>query len=428
MKKGNSENQKNSFKRKNKSKPKYDTRINLLKQRTIQKRRVEFASRIHKQKTGIGETETVQPTFHKPRGLPNVLFVSNKPFEPSAKLVKEVPVEKISPINSQSFRRYENSMDKKSDNPQPTSGLYSLNNPKEVWFDDVPQALITSSIQDQSATTKSLVKLTSFAGPTRRIAMDCEFVGVGFEGKDDALARVSIVNQFGHTLLDTFVRPEERVVDYRTKFSGIRPRDLRKNGPARSFADVHKEVAELIKNKILVGHSILKDLKVLRLSHPRRFIRDTSRYRPFRELFSGRIPSLKALTQKVLGVNVQIGEHDSVEDARATMRLYTSVKRVWESSKKHRLKTSKQIKNVNLEEKGVLNIKDEYESGLQESTSYNIPHSRCTGTTGTTTNSSIPTTNVNCSVQKSKRWDSQRHRRCSKNRMKFLKKRRKQHK
>ncbi|VDQ02423.1 unnamed protein product, partial [Trichobilharzia regenti] len=166
--------------------------------------------------------------------------------------------------------------------------------------------------------------------PTRRIAMDCEFVGVGYE------ARVSIVNQFGHVLLDTYVRPEERVVDYRTKFSGIRPRDLRKNGPARPFHEVHKEVADLIKNRVLVGHSILKDLHVLRLSHPRRFIRDTSRYRPFRDLFSGRIPSLKALTQKVLSVTVQDGEHDSVEDARATMRLYTSVKRVWESSKKNR--------------------------------------------------------------------------------------------
>ncbi|KAH8872810.1 RNA exonuclease 4 [Schistosoma japonicum] len=365
MQKGNNEKKKVSFKRKNKFKPKYDSRIHLLKQRTIQKQRAEFASRIHKQKTGIGRTETIQPTFNKPRGLPNVLSVSSKPFESSAKLVKDVPDEKISSMKSQSIRRNKNNMDKKKSNdPQPISGLYSLNNTKEVWFDDVPQALIASSTQDQSATTKSLVKLASFAGPTRRIAMDCEFVGVGFEGKDDALARVSIVNQFGHTLLDTFVRPEERVVDYRTRFSGIRPRDLRKNGPARSFTDVHKEVAELIKNKILVGHSILKDLKVLRLSHPRRLIRDTSRYRPFRDLFSGRIPSLKALTQKVLGVNVQIGEHDSVEDARATMRLYTSVKRVWESSKKHRVKTSKQIKNINLEEKGVLNIKDEYENPM----------------------------------------------------------------
>ncbi|VDO53152.1 unnamed protein product, partial [Schistosoma margrebowiei] len=287
--------------------------------------------------------------------------------------------------------------------------LYSSNNLKEIWFDNIPHALIANSMQDQSATTKSLVKLTSFSGPTRRIAMDCEFVGVGFEGKDDALARVSIVNQFGHTLLDAYVRPEERVVDYRTKFSGIRPRDLRKNGPARAFNDVHKEVAELIKNKVLVGHSILKDLKVLRLSHPRRFIRDTSRYRPFRDLFNGRIPSLKALTQKVLGVNVQSGEHDSVEDARATMRLYTSVKRVWESSKKHRTSKTEQVKkNINLEKQGVLNVKDEYESGLHEEVKCHKSQQQQS------------TTSIKNSIHKFKQWDPIRNRKCSKNRMKFL--------
>lgn len=77
------------------------------------------------------------------------------------------------------------------------------------------------------------------------------------------------------------------------------------------------------------------------LSHPRRLIRDTSLYRPFRQLFNGRTPSLKVLTEKVLGVVVQEGEHDSVEDARAAMRLYTSVKRVWESKKNFRLKLRK---------------------------------------------------------------------------------------
>ncbi|KAA0199884.1 Exonuclease, partial [Fasciolopsis buskii] len=171
---------------------------------------------------------------------------------------------------------------------------------------------------------------------TRRIAIDCEFVGVGYDGKDNALARVSIVNQFGHVLLDTLVRPEERVVDYRTRFSGIRPEDLRPGGPARPFRAVHKEVAKLCQGRVLVGHSIGNDLKVLMISHPRRSIRDTSKYRPFRALFGGRIPSLRALTERVLGVQVQTGEHDSIEDARAAMRLYTSVKRVWESGKKGR--------------------------------------------------------------------------------------------
>lgn len=51
-------------------------------------------------------------------------------------------------------------------------------------------------------------------------------VGVGIDGSESVLARVSIVNYHGHILLDSIVRPRERVVDYRTEFSGIRPSDM----------------------------------------------------------------------------------------------------------------------------------------------------------------------------------------------------------
>lgn len=37
------------------------------------------------------------------------------------------------------------------------------------------------------------------------VAVDCEMVGVGHKGTEDALARCSIVNYYGHVLLDTFV-------------------------------------------------------------------------------------------------------------------------------------------------------------------------------------------------------------------------------
>lgn len=61
---------------------------------------------------------------------------------------------------------------------------------------------------------------------TKVVAMDCEMVGVGREGKESMLARVSIVNQHGHCVYDHFVRPMEEVVDYRTKVSGVRKHDL----------------------------------------------------------------------------------------------------------------------------------------------------------------------------------------------------------
>ena len=51
-------------------------------------------------------------------------------------------------------------------------------------------------------------------------------VGVGIEGKESSLARVSLVNYYGAVQLDEFVRQREHVVDYRTAFSGIRPKDL----------------------------------------------------------------------------------------------------------------------------------------------------------------------------------------------------------
>lgn len=64
---------------------------------------------------------------------------------------------------------------------------------------------------------------------TRAVAMDCEMVGVGPEGEESMLARVSIVNYFGKCVYDKYVKPTEKVTDYRTAVSGIRPADI-KNG------------------------------------------------------------------------------------------------------------------------------------------------------------------------------------------------------
>ena len=58
--------------------------------------------------------------------------------------------------------------------------------------------------------------------------MDCEFVGVGPGGRENMLARVTLVNQFGHCVYDKFVKPTELVKDYRTHVSGVRPQDLKK--------------------------------------------------------------------------------------------------------------------------------------------------------------------------------------------------------
>ncbi|KAJ0184177.1 hypothetical protein K1T71_000600 [Dendrolimus kikuchii] len=164
---------------------------------------------------------------------------------------------------------------------------------------------------------------------TKCMAIDCEMVGIGYDAADHMLARVSIVNKFGDCIYDKFVKPREEVKDYRTEVSGVRREDLL-NG--EDFTVVQKEVAELLKGRILIGHSLKNDLSVLFLSHPKRNIRDTSRYKPFREIAKGGTPSLKRLAKEVLGIDIQHGEHSSIEDARATMQLYCMVAKKWESS------------------------------------------------------------------------------------------------
>lgn len=62
---------------------------------------------------------------------------------------------------------------------------------------------------------------------TKYIALDCEMVGVGVDGKESVLARVVIVNSYGNVIFDKFCRPEERITDFRTNVSGVLPEHLR---------------------------------------------------------------------------------------------------------------------------------------------------------------------------------------------------------
>lgn len=102
------------------------------------------------------------------------------------------------------------------------------------------------------------------------VALDCEMVGVGPPTTDprtgkiiteSSLARVSLVNYHGETVLDVFVKQKERVTDYRTHVSGVRPENL--VGPdVLSLEDVQRKVADVLKGRILVGHAVFNDLKV----------------------------------------------------------------------------------------------------------------------------------------------------------------------
>ncbi|XP_037348853.1 RNA exonuclease 4 isoform X2 [Talpa occidentalis] len=215
-----------------------------------------------------------------------------------------------------------------------------------IWFDDVDPEDIEAAIgpeaaevarrqlgQSQRQRGVTLVKEQAFGGLTKALALDCEMVGVGPKGEESVAARVSLVNQFGKCVYDKFVRPTQPVTDYRTAVSGIRPEHL---GQGEEFDVVQKEVAGLLRGRILVGHALHNDLKVLLLDHPKKKIRDTQKYKPFKSQVKSGRPSLKLLAKKILGVGVQEAEHCSIQDAQAAMRLYVTVKKEWENTARDR--------------------------------------------------------------------------------------------
>ncbi|XP_036185096.1 RNA exonuclease 4 isoform X2 [Myotis myotis] len=184
---------------------------------------------------------------------------------------------------------------------------------RDIWFDDVDPADIEAAMGPEAAqiarkqrgereSSTALVKEQAFSGLTKALAMDCEMVGVGPTGEESLAARVSIVNQYGKCVYDKYIKPTQPVTDYRTAVSGVRPEHLQRG---EAFAVVQKEVAEMLRGRILVGHSLHNDLKVLFLDHPRKKVRDTQKYKPFKR-------------------QVQI------QDAQAAMRLYITVKKEWE--------------------------------------------------------------------------------------------------
>jgi RNA exonuclease 4 len=179
------------------------------------------------------------------------------------------------------------------------------------------------------------------------VAMDCEMVGVGSEGRKSALARVSITDWNGQVILDTFVKCPSRVTDFRTWVSGVTAKHLQSE-KAMEVVDCRQKVANLLRGKILVGHALKNDLDALLLQHPKQDIRDTAKHQFFQRLGANkwRPRKLKDLALQHLGLKIQVkGEsHDSIDDASATMELFKVARVAWEmelDSKKRKNKIHK---------------------------------------------------------------------------------------
>lgn len=182
--------------------------------------------------------------------------------------------------------------------------------------------------------------------PSRYLAMDCEMVGVGecsLLAEESALARVTLVDWQGQVVVDTLVRPYERITDYRTRVSGVRRQDLI---DAEDLEHCRARMGQLILDKIVVGHGLDNDWQALGMVHPWWLCRDTAKYKPFmKKLRGGRLGPrrLRDLAKEILNREIQRPNrpHDAIEDALAALDLYKTVREDFEAALARKIKQSR---------------------------------------------------------------------------------------
>ncbi|CAG9790106.1 unnamed protein product [Diatraea saccharalis] len=148
-------------------------------------------------------------------------------------------------------------------------------------------------------------------------AVDAEmcYTAAGFE-----LASIAFIAVDGRIVYQQYVKPTSPVVDYNTRFSGIRPRDLQT--AKKTLRDVQNDILGFVgTDTILIGHALENDLRALKLLH--NAVVDTSDLYPHAKGFPLR-RSLRSLSEEILGRPVKdrrSGGHSPVEDARTALEL-----------------------------------------------------------------------------------------------------------
>jgi Exonuclease len=149
-----------------------------------------------------------------------------------------------------------------------------------------------------------------------------------------ALARVSVIRgpsptflptlEPGTPFIDDYISTTEPVVDYLTSYSGIvhgdlDPRTSRHNVVPLKIA--YKKLWLLLNlGCIFLGHGLKQDFRVINIQVPKAQVIDTAEN--FFVAARLRKLSLAFLAWYLLKEDIQLETHDSIEDARAALKLY----------------------------------------------------------------------------------------------------------
>ncbi|KAI5792033.1 ribonuclease H-like domain-containing protein [Geopyxis carbonaria] len=161
---------------------------------------------------------------------------------------------------------------------------------------------------------------------SRAVALDCEMVGVSNHLNGEVVWMTVVDYVSGATLIDTYIRPEGRVNDWRTRVSGVDASIIRDAAERGKLLEGGWRAARNLlwqyvdAETVIVGHAVWNDLKALRVCHSR--IVDSGII-TWKACGMHRQWGLRALCYGMLGVDIQQGKHghDCMEDTLATREV-----------------------------------------------------------------------------------------------------------
>ncbi|QRW14764.1 nucleotide-binding frt1 [Ceratobasidium sp. AG-Ba] len=199
--------------------------------------------------------------------------------------------------------------------------------------------------------------MSKFYPPEEYAALSCLSVGAGSGGSVSMLARATVIDYWGNVIFDSFVEPTEKVTNYKTTSTGIEEHHLH-GSESKPFKVVQAEVADIIKDRIIIGYSLWTDLAVLGIRHIAKNTRDIALFVPFREALNqhnGQVRITKPIHAKdmplIMYATLDSGASNTcyrpvvianiqpliyidpvqAENARASLDIFRSVEGTWET-------------------------------------------------------------------------------------------------
>lgn len=197
------------------------------------------------------------------------------------------------------------------------SRLHLLLSPIQLAMEHYPLPLNVFEQSKSEGYCFSRESYTPVSENSPMFAIDCEMCRT-VSGRQE-VTRIAIVNENLETVYHTLVKPEEEIIDYITRFSGITEKMLL--NVTTTLKDVQNDMRRILpSDAILCGQSLNCDLHGLKMIHP--YVIDTSViYNEFG--VRHKKTSLKKLAQIHLKEKIQDGKkgHNPIEDSIATMKL-----------------------------------------------------------------------------------------------------------